>query len=783
MHNARGINLIAPNITAIPIAKPPYTYFSLWYQAVMISQKSKKSVTVDLKASNKVTKPSSAKRSKDGSSLPRPVTRKIDSAPASDSAAASNDRMVRLVTACMRCRKKKIKCDRKLPQCTTCDKIGADCVLWDPRTGETVKRMTIHTMETQLKEMTDELNRLRKEREEFELSQHINQFKFGKVLLMKDSEIQEAYTNNTAVVEIPTRKFVENCLHSYFNLTNIQIPILHRDFYLFKYFKPLYGIIGTDLWLNIFGEEFIASQCDEKHFLDEKLDKMHKGKCLFFLYIIIAILTSQHQQKYPLMISNHYKKQAFNYIDYVWNAAEGSDDELSKLEMLQSLLLLTQYSLMRPCTPGAWYLIGTCVRLCQDLGLHNETIYLHSDDYYIVDMKRRLFWCCYSLDRQISIYFGRQFGIDSRQIDCPLPSTRDDLVISYGASSNYNVSAWLAHEPQTKFMSIHFINLRVLQGDIFDFINDVSHRIQKPKFRGFVDSNYEAKVRQIDEWKSQKHSALFDWFNSAPSSNLERFEFNQMICKLNLSQTLIQLYGLSAVTPIITDERHQQILYDSGREIIQTYVKLVEQKMINFSWVAINNLYMGATAHLSLITQCDRIRAQVDLDDLKNDCDGVILVFNELCKICYEPAKEYTNKFKTHSAQVLEQCARERNKNRYTPPKNNVSSNIFSSVGGSNITPATFVAPLPQRTVSMFMSTDEKTHEDKGYSSDKNYGGRDHYDMPETLELKLVMDFNDQFLDNEMFLNTMMGSVNATTHEVFLDADSEEGFLLDPDFL
>lgn len=745
----------------------------------MASSKSKAPPLAGPQPPHKVAKPYVAKLSKN-TSPSQTVSTEATSAP------GSTDRMARMVTACVRCRKKKVKCDRKVPQCTACEKIGADCVLLDPVTGEQVSRVTIQTLDAQLKEMTEEVNRLKKERQNLERplqSLHLNEFKFGKVLLMKDSEIEETYGNKATVVEIPTRKFVESCLHSYFSLTNVQIPILHRDFYLFKYFKPLYGIVGTELWQKIFGEDFDASKCNETYSLDENLDKRHRGKCLFFLYIIIAILTSQHQQKYPLMISNHYKKQAYHYIDFVWNDVDGNDDELSKLEMLQSLLLLTQYSLMRPCTPGAWYLIGTCVRLCQDLGLHNETIYLHNDDYHIVDMRRRLFWCCFSLDRQISIYFGRQFGIDSRQIDCPLLSTRDDLMISSGMAMSYNVRDWLLNESQTKYVSIHFIDLRILQGIIYDFINEVSHRIQKPKFRGFTDPSYEAKVRQIDEWKNQKHSDLLEWFESVPPLDPERFEFNQMIFKLNFNQTLIQLYGVSAVTPVITEDRHHQILYDAGREIIRTYVKLVEQKMINFSWVAITNLYMGATAHLSLITQSERILTQVDLDELKHDCDGVILVFDELCKICYEPAKEYTNKFKAHSMLVIDQCTREKDKTRrIVPTMANSKTNIFSSVGGSNITPATLTAPLPQRSISMFLTTAKETPEDKGYSSDKYE--RDNYDLQESMEQKMTMDFNDQFLlDNEEFVNTMMGSINANAYDMFLGAESEEAFALDQDLL
>lgn len=680
---------------------------------------------------------------------------------------SDDDRINRLVTVCIRCRMKKVKCDRKFPHCTNCEKSGLECILMDPTTGEQMSRMSVQRLEAQLKEVTQELEMLRKERLELEnpLLARLNEFKFGKVLLMKDDEIKENYNLSAGVVEIPAREFVETCLELYFKLSNVQVPILHRDFYLFKYFKPLYGIIGSLMWQRLLGDNFDPARCNEKHFLDEKLDKMHKGKCLFFLYIIIAILTSQHQQKHPLMISNHYKKQAFRYIDYVWNDVEGNDDDLSKLEMLQSFLLLTQYSLMRPCTPGAWYLVGTCVRLCQDLGLHNETVYLCNDDFYIVDMKRRLFWCCYSLDRQISIYFGRQFGIDSRQVDCPFLSTRDDLVIHFGPSSNYNVRDWLSYEPRTKEVSLHYINLRILQGNIFDFIHDISNRVKKPKFRGIDDPAYEAKVQSHNAWKSQKHSDLLRWMNDAPVSTPEQSQFNQMIFRLNFNQTLIQLYAISSITPLITDEGHLRILFDAGREIIRTYVKLVEQKMINFSWVAINNLYMGATVHLSLISQSNILRSQLDLHELENDCAGVSLVFKELCNICPEPANEYSNKFSTHSASVISQYSVERG-GQFAPQdmkKSTSESNIFSSVGGNSITPAKLVAPVPQRSTSMFTQNDER--------------GQGAQDNDATT-------FGDQFLfDNDVFLNNMMGSVKATVHGESGELESEEIYGLDPDYL
>lgn len=669
----------------------------------------------------------------------------------------AHEQIRRLITACKRCRSKKIKCDRKMPQCSNCDKSGELCVSLDPATGELVSRLSIHDLERKLRETTEELNALKllRKAEEPAMPKVNNEFKFGKVLLMKDNEIDENFHSEAADVEIPARQFVETCLQLYFTLSNVQIPILHRDHYLFDYFRPLYGEVGVELWKKLLGDNFRPESCTEKPFATDKIDPLHRGRCLFFLYIIVAILTSQHQQKYPLMISNHYKKQAFKYVDYVWNSVDQSgEDELTKLEMLQSLLLLTQYSLMRPCTPGAWYLVGTCVKLCQDLGLHQEPVYLHTDDYYIVDMRRRLFWCCYSLDRQISIYFGRPFGFDSRMIDCPLPSVRDDLVLIQSSTGENDVRHWLIKEPDSKLISIHFFNLRVLQGEIFDFIHNTGNRVQKPRFKGFEDPTYERKTQSHDLWKSQKHVELLAWFNDVPSKSVVYRQFNEMVFKLNLNQTVIQLYSVSAITPVITDMSHHKILFEAGQEIIWTYVKLVEMNMINFSWVAINNLFMGATVYLSLIMLSDQVRTHVRLSELRLNCAGVVMVFDELCKICYEPAKDYSEKFRAHSATVIDTCEKERQlkdslQTSESMRKGFSESNTFSSVE-SNSTPAMLVAPVPQRSSSILQIADEFT------------------------------DFMG--LDHDVFLNNMMGSINATYEGLDPEFEIYDNGSLDHDY-
>lgn len=122
-----------------------------------------------------------------------------------------------------------------------------------------------------------------------------------------------------------------------------------------------------------------------------------------------------------------------------------SSETKSGVEELQALLLLAGYALIRPVPPGLWYIVGVAVRLAIDLGLHFEdssagavggTLDTHVDNErlrgqreWVMDLRRRLWWCTYSMDRLVSICVGRPLGIQDEVV-----STRVSLRIQFVAS-------------------------------------------------------------------------------------------------------------------------------------------------------------------------------------------------------------------------------------------------------------------------------------------------------------------------------------------------------------
>lgn len=91
------------------------------------------------------------------------------------------------------------------------------------------------------------------------------------------------------------------------------------------------------------------------------------------------------------------------------------------LRSVQFLLLLSIYSLRSPRGPGAWTYVGMAMRQCIDMGLHRRTQKKQSAIDH--EMKKRVFWCCYCLDRQVSIILGRPFAISDRDIDVEVRHT------------------------------------------------------------------------------------------------------------------------------------------------------------------------------------------------------------------------------------------------------------------------------------------------------------------------------------------------------------------------
>jgi hypothetical protein len=108
------------------------------------------------------------------------------------------------------------------------------------------------------------------------------------------------------------------------------------------------------------------------------------------------------------------------------------------LRTIEFLLLLSLYSLraVAPQGPGAWIYVGLAMRLCIDLGLHRRAKTRRSMrertlPLRTLEMRKRVFWTAYCLDRQVSIILGRPFSISDRDIDAEVRHPTQNCIIMY----------------------------------------------------------------------------------------------------------------------------------------------------------------------------------------------------------------------------------------------------------------------------------------------------------------------------------------------------------------
>ncbi|OWB54536.1 binding protein [[Candida] boidinii] len=113
--------------------------------------------------------------------------------------------------------------------------------------------------------------------------------------------------------------------------------------------------------------------------------------------------------------------KAMEYLDIVMNLPN------NQLNITKSLLLLSIYSFFNNDSEKSWFIIGTLTRLSISIGL-NRSLKINSINLskFELEMKYRLFWSVYNIDRLISITVGKPFSINDDDINIPLPSPLSD---------------------------------------------------------------------------------------------------------------------------------------------------------------------------------------------------------------------------------------------------------------------------------------------------------------------------------------------------------------------
>jgi hypothetical protein len=289
----------------------------------------------------------------------------------------------------------------------------------------------------------------------------------------------------------------------------------------------------------------------------------------FKIYMIYAIgatmlkLTEQYDYTPP----ESFFITALQYISAV--------RESHSVHNIEAMTLLVLYNLRPPSNSGIWCMIGLAMRTCVDLGLHREAHY-GSISPYEGQLRRRLFWTVYFLERVIAVSVGRPYSIADRDIDAGLPleiddTVRDDGLIARTLAVSLSPTFQASRPSSNITLGIQCIRLKRLESHIQGTI----YRVDRPINR--LVSKISPTMKLLEDW----HRAL------PPSTPYESDYLNMHYYKA--VRLLLQPF-LMILPP--TDQRVALCLQASG-QICQIFKRLHQRDSYGYSFIALHSVFIA----------------------------------------------------------------------------------------------------------------------------------------------------------------------------------------------
>ena len=174
---------------------------------------------------------------------------------------------------------------------------------------------------------------------------------------------------------LPSEAQALELCNTYFEVVQAQYPILHRP----TFFQNLHHLYES----NTPSDPYVAFQS----------------------YMVLAIGSTimSRRVKYRLP-GESYCLSALQYYNQL-----NVENSLPGLQCLLMLLIFTMHS---PCMRlNVWYLNYQCIAAALDLGLQREITTMAGITLLEQEMRTRIFWVVFTLDRTIATMMGRPIGL------------------------------------------------------------------------------------------------------------------------------------------------------------------------------------------------------------------------------------------------------------------------------------------------------------------------------------------------------------------------------------
>jgi Fungal specific transcription factor domain len=197
----------------------------------------------------------------------------------------------------------------------------------------------------------------------------------------------------SAIFQLPDE--AHNLVHQFFEINHTVSPIFHEP------------TIRTSF------EAAINSPLSERH---------HHRPTLALLNMIFAVCLSHR-----LMDKNTNPAISRRYYDIAMELLKPSLLRDWSIEKVQALLLGARYLQCSNSPDECWNVLGLAIRIAHGLELHRPPPL--EEPCSEREVRKRVWWACFTLDKLLSMIYGRPAATSSAEFTCPLPEDLDDECI------------------------------------------------------------------------------------------------------------------------------------------------------------------------------------------------------------------------------------------------------------------------------------------------------------------------------------------------------------------
>ncbi|KAJ5136306.1 hypothetical protein N7448_004860 [Penicillium atrosanguineum] len=531
-------------------------------------------------------------------------------------------RIAHTLTACTRCRQRKSRCDPGIPRCAPCERSNAKCVYYDSTRDTTIPRTYIVSLREKARALEKELARAEKDIQHaadaelmvrgagrIRFNQHDEPRYLGPssgiAMTRLVMEIAKQNTESKSIKDVVPELTAQEIKAAFAQedskptskvypmISSLAADELPQDRSVIYRLIDLY-ILKAQRLLPTLHEPSFRMEVEEV--LNGSTDPCYN----FQIRMVLAVSMQKTSPDYAGLADSYYLA-ALPYLEPVLKQMD--------LRALQCLVLIAQYSMLTPTRTAAYWVVGTAVKLCQDLGLTEEATITKSPcgqplNPLEIDMRRRMFWIVISMEFGLSHSLGRPscYSIAHDNVDVKFFELVDDRYITAEGITPG------AKPVLSKCISVHFLKMRLLQLECR---------------RVLYLNRRETPVDDQDPWFTQMLAKMDHWMDSCPRNddgsglNVKWFEGrrNTIVCLIYRPSPQIPEPSINAA----------KTCYDAAVFNIDMHKEQTITGSVDLTWIFTQSLFMVLNTVLWTLSYPE-IRKEHPIEEVQGYLDTALEV-------------------------------------------------------------------------------------------------------------------------------------------------------------